>query len=123
MKKTPTSSKVTPRDLLTPAVLQILLSLTAGSRHGYGIKRDVEDRTGGTLKLGPGTLYEAIHRLLQAGLVDHAKTPPAVQAGGRRKYYRLTGAGRKVLLEELERLDEIVSFARRSDLLPDRGRP
>lgn len=110
----------TPRELLTPAALHVLLSLAEGERHGYGIKLDVEERTAGALSLGPGTLYEAIHRMEKSGWIeeparrrDRAKTDP------RRKYYRLTKEGRDRLKQELERLQDIVSYARARDLLRD----
>ena len=104
-----------PRDLLTPAVLHILLALSAGELHGSGIKRDIESRTGGAIKLGPGTLYEAIHRLEADDWISEVPDTP-----GRRRNYRITDAGRRALQDELMRLDEIVSFARASDLIPDR---
>jgi DNA-binding PadR family transcriptional regulator len=102
-----------PRDLLTPAALHILLSLAEGELHGYGIKAAVEERTGGQLSLGPGTLYEAIHRMDADGWIEE------VSGKGRRRNYRITAAGRTVLDDELRRLDEIVSYARDADLMPE----
>jgi len=108
------SAASSPRDLLTPAGLHILLSLAEGRRHGYGIKLDVEERTGGTLTLGPGTLYEAIHRMEGAGWIQRCPgTDP------RRVTYRLTAAGRKRMRIELERLEAIVEFARSRELLSE----
>jgi DNA-binding PadR family transcriptional regulator len=104
-----------PRDLLTPAGLHILLSLSEGERHGYGIKLEVERRTGGTLRLGPGTLYEAIHRMERAGWIERRPGPDP-----RRRAYRLTPRGRDRMRGELERLDAIVRFARSRELLPER---
>ncbi len=104
-----------PRDLLTPAVLHILLALSGGELHGSGISRDIEARTSGAIRLGPGTLYEAIHRLEADGWIAEVPDTP-----GRRRIYRITAAGRRALGHELLRLDEIVSFARASELLPDR---
>ena len=100
-------SKKTPRDLLTPAALHMLLALARGDRHGLGIKEDVEARTSGKLRLGPGTLYEAIHRMEADGWIT--EIPDAEDA--RRKVYRLTRRGRSVMLDELRRLHEIVRFA------------
>ena len=101
-----------PRDLLTPAALHILLSVAGEHLHGYAIKRAVEERTGGALSLGPGTLYEAIHRMANAGWIEE------VEGEGRKRVYRITSAGRGVLDDELRRLDEIVSFARGAALMP-----
>lgn len=102
-----------PRELLTPAALHILLSLAQGELHGYGIKHAVEERTGGALSLGPGTLYEAIHRM------DADRWIQEVEGAGRRRIYRLTDQGKKVLRDELDRLADIVQFAREADLLPE----
>lgn len=107
----------TPRDLLTPAALHILMALARDDRHGYGIKRDVEGRTGGRLRLGPGTLYEAIHRMEADGWVQEVDGPE--RGGGRKKVYRLTERGRTVMEEELRRLAGLVEFARDQDLLPE----
>jgi DNA-binding PadR family transcriptional regulator len=107
----------TPRELLTPAALHVLLSLAEGERHGYGIKLEVEERTGGALSLGPGTLYEAIHRMEKSGWIEERRS--RTQADTRRRYYRLTKAGRSRLSQELERLSDIVSYARARDLLGD----
>ena len=101
-----------PRDLLTPAALHILLSLAQDDLHGYAIKHAVEDRTDGRMSLGPGTLYEAVHRMAADGWIAE------VQGGGRRRVYRITRTGRHVLDDELQRLEQIVAYARGADLLP-----
>jgi DNA-binding PadR family transcriptional regulator len=106
------ASRRNPSDLLTPAALQILLSLAAGELHGYGIKRDVEERTGGGMVLGPGTLYEAIHRMEAGGWIEEVEGGDA-----RRRVYRLTPSGRRVLDDELRRLDAIVRYARAEELI------
>lgn len=106
-----------PRDLLTPAALHILLSLARGDLHGYGIKQAVEERTAGALTLGPGTLYEGIHRMAADGWIEE------VDGTGRRRVYRITSAGRRALQEELRRMDAIVRYARRADLFPEHGTP
>lgn len=98
--------------LLTPATFHILLSLHEGVKHGYGIKRDVEERTGGGVRLGAGTLYEAIQRLDRSGLLAEAKTPASAQADSSRwRFYRLTACGRKALTAELRRLERDVRYA------------
>lgn len=108
-------SRRNPRDLLTPAALHMLLSLAQEDLHGYAIKHAVEERTQGRLSLGPGTLYEAIHRMAGSGWIEE------VPGAGRRRVYRITAVGRDVLLDELRRLDAIVSFARDADLMPEGG--
>lgn len=107
----------TPRELLTPAALHVLLSLASGERHGYGIKLDVEERTEGALSLGPGTLYEAIHRMEKSGWIAEVARSPRTKTDPRRKYYRLTKEGRHRLKQELERMRDLVSYARARDLL------
>lgn len=101
-----------PRSLLTPAALHILMSLAEGQRHGYRIKQDVEERTGGALRIGPGTLYEGIHRMLRAGWIEEVVSEEGPGPANRRKIYRLTSEGGVHLRAELLRLDEIVRFAR-----------
>ena len=106
-----------PRSLLTPAALHILLSLARGEKHGYAIKQDVEERTRGSISLGPGTLYEAIHRMRRSEWITEVEEQGAERS--RRKVYQLTRGGRKVMEEELRRLGEIVRQARAHDLMPD----
>lgn len=102
-----------PRSLMTPAELHILLSFSGGPRHGYAVQQDVEARTDGRLLLGPGTLYEAIHRMLARGWLLEA--PDAAE--GRRKAYRLSDDGAAEMRRELGRLDRVVAWARSKDLL------
>ncbi|NIP81493.1 MAG: PadR family transcriptional regulator, partial [Gemmatimonadetes bacterium] len=82
---------------LSEPVLQILLTLAGGPRHGYGIMREVEERTGGRVRLGPGTLYGAVKRLRERGLIDEVEDSeaPDEPADDRRRYYRLTSLGRE----------------------------
>lgn len=101
----------TSKPFITPAALQVLLSLAGGERHGYGIKLDVEERSHGEIRLGPGTLYEAIHRLRSSGWIEETDQRE------RRKYYRITRKGHKHLKEELQRLQDIVLYARSKALL------
>jgi DNA-binding PadR family transcriptional regulator len=98
---------------LTPAALHILLSLADEERHGYGIMREVEDRTGGEVRLGPGTLYGAIKRMLAAGLMEESDERPDPELDDqRRRYYRITDFGRQVAGAEAERLADLVDTAR-----------
>ena len=103
----------------TPVELQILLCLGENPRHGYGIKQEIEERTGGEMRVGPGTLYEAIQRMESTGYITEKPTPPAERSGRPKRTYELTSRGRKVLETELARLDGIVRFARDRKLLPD----
>jgi len=100
------------------AEFHILLSLADGDRHGYAIMSEVGERTGGSVRLGPGTLYGAVKRMLDRGLIDECVPRPRVAGEDeRRRYYRLTTLGRAVASAEASRLDELVSYARRKRLL------
>jgi DNA-binding PadR family transcriptional regulator len=96
---------------LSPATLHILLSLAAGERHGYAIMQEVARQSEGQYKLGPGTLYDNLQKLMTHGLVEHS---PRHRPGDdpRRRYYRLTPAGRGVLTAEIARLETVVHEAR-----------
>lgn len=97
---------------LTPAVLHILLALSIEERHGYGIMKQVERDSHGKVKMGPGTLYGSIGRMMEAGLIRESdKRPDPDLDDGRRIYYALTGAGRKALEAELDRYREVVAVA------------
>ena len=99
---------------LTPVVFEIALSLAAGERHGYEIMQDVERRTEGAIALHPGTLYRALGRLLDQGLIEELDERPAAGADDeRRRYYKLTPLGNSVARAEVERLANQVSAARR----------
>ena len=104
---------------LTSAVLQILLALTDGERHGYNIMQEVEARTEGKLRLGPGTLYGSIKRMLADKLIEESDCPPDPPSGHERRYYRLTTLGRRVVVAEMQRLAALVEIAREKRLLPD----
>ena len=106
---------------MTTRTLQILLALADGPLHGYGIKQAVEERTEGLVVLGSGTLYEAVHRLVEQGWIDEVDAPAdePVSGGPPRRFYVLAGAGRQALREELLRLDAVVRYARGRDLLGD----
>lgn len=96
---------------LSPASLHILLSLAGEDRHGYGIMQEVSRQSGGQYKLGPGTLYDNLQKMMQSGLVESAPSP-AGNDDPRRRYYRLTRLGRKVLSAEVVRLENVVREAR-----------
>jgi DNA-binding PadR family transcriptional regulator len=100
-------------DPLPSAAFQILLSLADENLHGYAIMREVEQQTGGRMRLGPGTLYSSIQALLEEGLIEEVDRSPAqATTDERRRYYRLTVAGRKVARSEAERLADLLRAAR-----------
>lgn len=103
---------------LSPAVFHVMVSLADGSRHGYAIIKDVAERTGGAERLGAGTLYAIIKRLLSEGLIGEIAAAEADSSDQRRRYYRLTPLGRKVATAEAQRLERAVTSARSSRLLP-----
>src|SRR5882672_6855309 len=97
---------------MSPAFFHILLSLGAGERHGYAIKREVAARTEGKLKLGPGVLYGSINKLLELGLIEETEDRPDPHLDDeRRRYYRITSFGRKAAQAEAGRMRELVQLA------------
>jgi DNA-binding PadR family transcriptional regulator len=103
---------------LTPATFQILLALVDGERHGYAIMKEVAERTEGTVRLGPGTLYGSLKRLLEAGLVEEGSERADPDMGDeRRRYYRITKFGVSVARAEARRLAAMVRAARQKKLL------
>jgi DNA-binding PadR family transcriptional regulator len=103
---------------LTPAVFHILLALADGERHGYSIMQEVEARTDNKVRLGPGTLYGSIKRMLADGLIEESdERPDAALDDERRRYYRLTAFGRRVAIAEAMRLESLVGAARAKRLL------
>ena len=97
---------------LSPAVFHILLSLGAGERHGYALKREISLRTGGKLKLGPGVLYGSINKMLELGLIEESDARPDPHLDDeRRRYYRITPYGRKVAQAEAARMRDLVQLA------------
>lgn len=94
---------------LKPQWFHILLSLAGGEQHGYGIMQEVLNRTHGKVRLWPATLYGSIKRLIEADLIEESHERPAPELDdARRRYYRLTALGRRVLDAECERLQELV---------------
>jgi DNA-binding PadR family transcriptional regulator len=105
-------------DPLPSAAFQILLSLTDEDLHGYGIMRQVEQQTSGRMRLGPGTLYSSIHALLEDDLIEELdRSGERAATDERRRYYRLTTAGRKVAHSEAERLADLLRVARAKRIL------
>ncbi len=111
---------------LTHITYHVLLVLAGTKLHGYGIIKEVYERTGGAMDLETGTLYAAIKRLRDDGLIEVAQAPAdADSADSRRRYYQLTDFGRDVLAAESERLAKLVGLAREKNLvrgaIPARG--
>jgi DNA-binding PadR family transcriptional regulator len=104
-----------PIDLLplSHAQFHILLVLTKGKNHGYGIMKEIEAETRGRFKLGPATLYRSIKRMLDVNLIEETDEQPDPEINDeRRRYYRLLKFGRRVVTAEAQRLDELVKIAR-----------
>ena len=98
------------------------MALADGERHGYGIMREVQDRTDGKVTIWPATLYGAIKRMLAAGLIEAAPERPDPELDDqRRRYYHLTDKGREVLAGETARLAQIVELAREKQVLGTPG--
>lgn len=109
-----------PKELLplTPVVFEILIALGAGEQHGYAVMQEVSRRSDGRIELHPGTLYRALSRLLDGGLIEElAERPSSDGDDERRRYYRLTAFGAAVARAETERLEDQVAAARQRRLL------
>lgn len=103
---------------LSPTVFHILLALGEGDRHGYSIMQEVTARSDGQVRLGPGTLYGAIKRMIQDGLIEESDERPDPDLDDeRRRYYRLTDLGQRVATTEADRLAKLVRVARTKRLL------
>lgn len=96
---------------MTPAYFFLMLSLAEGSLHGHAMGQEVEERSGGSVTLGPGSLYWSLGRLAEVGLIEEDDPPPD-ETDERRRYYRLTEQGREVLAREAATLERIVEYAR-----------
>lgn len=110
-------AKNMPNTPLTPAVLHILLALSDEDRHGYGIMKQVESDSQGKVKMGPGTLYGSLGRMIEAGLIRESdrKVDPKMD-DERRVYYKITALGQAALAAELERYREVVAVAKKRQL-------
>ena len=112
--------KKTANTPLTPAVLHILLALSTEERHGYGIMKQVRSDSHGKVKMGPGTLYGSLGRMIEAGLIRESdKRIDTEMDDERRIYYQITGLGQKALAAELERYREVVAAAKQKRFLPN----
>ena len=101
---------------------QILVSLADRERHGYSVMQDVAERTNGTLRLSPSSLYASIKRLLEQGLIEElSERPDPEHDDERRRYYALSSLGRRVAMAEARRLERLLADARATGLLPKRG--
>jgi len=108
-------------DPLPSAAFQILLALVGEDLHGYAIMRQVAEQTGNRVRLGPGTLYSSIRSLLENGLIEELDSREDADSGDeRRRYYRLSSAGRKLARAEAQRLADVLRVARAKKIL--RGR-
>ncbi len=104
---------------LTPAVFYILLALVSGEKHGYEIMKQVKHDSHGQVKMGSGTLYGSIKRMLADKLIEEAgERPDPAHDYERRRYYRLTELGRRAFTTELQRYSDVVSLAQQRSLLP-----
>jgi DNA-binding PadR family transcriptional regulator len=105
-------------DPLPAAAFQIMLALSDGDLHGYAIMREVEEQTGGRLRLGPGTLYGSIQALLEGKLIEEVDRPgDTEERRERRRYYRVTVAGRKRMRSEAEKMADVLRVARARKIL------
>ena len=103
---------------LKPVDFLVLMTLARGELHGYGIVADIAERTGGRTRLVPGNLYAVLQRLAHSGLVEEAEKRPAADLDDkRRRYYAITGLGRRVLSAEAERLRTLVGMAESLELI------
>jgi DNA-binding PadR family transcriptional regulator len=107
---------------MAPAVFHILTVLAQRDQHGYAILQTVRERTGGRVRLGPGTLYRSIQRMLEEGLIEELREQDRPgEDDERRRYYRITRAGRSAARAEAARLADLVDLARASGLAPKRA--
>ncbi len=103
---------------LTPAVFSILLALADGEKHGYAIMLEVDESTDGRVRMGPGTLYGSLDRMLKAGLIEESgRRLDSAGSDERRRYYRIADFGRRVLQAETSRLAKAVRMARAKKVL------
>ena len=106
---------------LSRDTFHILVSLAGDDRHGYSILQEIAERTSGEVRLSPSTLYSAIKRLLEEGLIEELEERPDPKHDDeRRRYYRLTRAGKRAAMEEARQLEKLLSDARSTGLAPKR---
>ena len=97
---------------LPQAQFHVLVALTEGDRHGYAVMQAVEESSGGIVKMGPATLYGTLKKVVDQGLAEEVPEPPSADDDQRRRYYRLTGLGRRVCAAEADRLAGLVALTR-----------
>lgn len=105
---------------MKPSVFHILLALSTEDRHGLGIAQSVEEATSGDVRLGPGTLYRSLKEMARDGLIEEAVAPKG-EDDPRRRFYRISEAGRAAVRLEAGRLERLVEVARESRVLPERS--
>ena len=106
---------------LSRDTFHILVALADRDRHGYSIMQEIKERTAGKVQLSPSTLYSAVKRLLEEGLIEELEErPDPAHDAERRRYYRLTRAGRKAAIEEARQLEKLLADARSTGLAPKR---
>ena len=116
----PSAAEVAALLPLPPANFHVLVALADDELHGYAILQDVASRTGGAVQLSAGTLYRAIHRMLESGLlVESSERPDPALDDERRRYYRITPLGAAVVRAEAARLTALVGLARAKGLAPE----
>ena len=103
---------------LTPAVFFVLFCLSDGDKHGYAIMRETNQLSGGKVRMGPGTLYTTLQRLLDLALIEEVREPSVADRDSRRRYYRLTTSGRALLAAEIRHMDSVLRLAKRKNLIP-----
>lgn len=106
---------------ITPLSMALLVSLGREDQHGYALMQEVEEQSGGRLRPGTGSLYAALQRLMDEGLIVESPDRPRPDEDGRRRYYRITAAGRRAVVDEAERLRSLLSQASASGLIPADG--
>jgi DNA-binding PadR family transcriptional regulator len=106
---------------LPPAMFHILIALGEGERHGYAVMQDVAERTGGKVRMSPGTLYGSIRKMLDEGLIEELFRRGQTADDERRRYYRVTKFGRAVAAAEAERLTALLHHARLNGLVPGKS--
>ena len=121
MSRTPatgSSGDIQASGPLTPAVFFILFALVDGEKHGYAIMQDAVELSERSIRMGPGTLYTTLQRLLEQSLIEEVPPPPGeADLDSRRRYYRLTRPGRKILGTDFERIESLVRLGREKRLL------
>jgi DNA-binding PadR family transcriptional regulator len=116
------TSKIDALLPLPPATFHILIALAREDRHGYAVIQDIEQRTGGEIRLSPGTLYRSIQRMLEQRLISETRDRPAPELDDeRRRYYRITPFGEAVARAEVQRMTALVKMARAQGLVLSRA--